>query len=336
MLTPTIAIVTRETRLQGLLARWGTKGAAKFRLKTAHAHEQVLRSAGKQKTEHSSTADDAQVASEFQEYENEDAAYRLALERLNSDLDLGFPVTHVSRDFLANYDFRGCMVVVVVGQDGLVANAAKYVGDVPIVAVNPDPQRIDGTLLPFQVAQVRRAIQNVLKGNARLREVTLAEAELNDGQRLLAFNDLFVGCNGHASARYTLTVDGHSEPQSSSGMIISTGAGSTGWLSSMFNMYSGFAEWLGGKASEPVQLSWEDARLAWVVREPFRSKQSYASLVAGLLEEGRELVIESIMPTRGVIFSDGVESDFMEFNTGSIARVRRAAQRAKLVVNDAR
>jgi hypothetical protein len=67
------------------------------------------------------------------------------------------------------------------------------------------------------------------------------------------------------------------------------------------------------------------------VREPFLSKQSRASLVAGLLEDGDELVIESLMPAKGVVFSDGIESDFLEFNSGSIARVRRAAQSARLV-----
>lgn len=349
---PAIAVVTRETRLQGLLARWGTIGAAKFRLRAAHAHERLLRTAaaGHDVDATGEVTDAALADAEFDAYAREDEAYRASLDRLQEELDLGFPVTHVSRDFLANYDFRNCLVVVVVGQDGLVANAAKYVGDVPIIAVNPDPQRIDGILLPFRVAGLRPAIHRVLQGTASLREVTLAEAELNDGQRLLAFNDLFVGCGSHASARYTLRVGNVAEPQSSSGIIISTGAGSTGWLSSMFNMYAGFRHWLGNLGLSTLQesqtphqdreldwnlgwnLSWDDLRLAWVVREPFRSKQTGVSLVAGLLEDGQELVIESLMPSRGVVFSDGVETDFLEFNSGSIARVRRSVQRARLVV----
>lgn len=334
---PTIAVVTRETRLQGLLARWGTVGAAKFRLSTAHAHQRELRASSQNAP--SATVGQpagletaAQVAAEFDQYEAEDSTYRGTLQRLLREIDCGFPISHVGREYLPTYDFRACLAVVVVGQDGLVANVAKYVGDVPIVAVNPDPERIDGVLLPFQVGKVRPALQQLLAGAARTREVTLAEAELNDGQRLLAFNDLFIGCSGHASARYTLTVAGQFESQSSSGMIISTGAGSTGWLSSMLNMYAGFSRWLGNEQAPALRLEWEDARLAWVVREPFQSKQSSVNLVAGLLDDGHELVVESLMPSRGVIFSDGVESDFLEFNSGTIARVRRAAHRAKLVV----
>lgn len=37
------------------------------------------------------------------------------------------------------------------------------------------------------------------------------------------------------------------------------------------------------------------------------------------------------IPATGCVFSDGIETDFVEFNSGSIARVRAAAQRAKLV-----
>jgi hypothetical protein len=335
MRSSVIAVVTRPTRLKGLVARWGTKGAAAFRLRLAQEHQAGRGNAvagGSVKSRSRASAPDAvAAAAEFTEYEQEDAVYQSVVEQLRDDLDLGYPVAFVDRDFLPNYNFNGCAAVVVVGQDGLVANTAKYVGDIPIVAVNPDPRRIDGVLLPFGAADARRAVQRVLKGTAPLRNVTLAEANLNDGQRLLAFNDLFIGCSGHASARYVVRIGGRAEPQSSSGMIVSTGAGSTGWLSSTFNMYQGFAAWLQTTANPGIVLPWDDPRLAWVVREPFRSKQSATTLVAGFLEKGAEIVVESLMPSRGVIFSDGIESDFLEFNSSAIVRIRRSQQHARLV-----
>ena len=268
----------------------------------------------------------------FASYEQEDRAQHGTLDQLKKELDLGYPLKFVEREYLPTFDFRGCIAVVVVGRDGLVANAAKYVGELPIVAVNPDPQRIDGVLLPFYVRQARQAVQRAAENRAKIREVTLAEVNLNDGQRMLAFNDFFIGCQSHVSARYVLRVDNQAEPQSSSGLIVSTGAGSTGWLSSVFNMAEGFAQWAGGGLQHRIQLAWEDRRLVWVVREPFRSKQSGADLVAGWLDQGNELVIESLMPSGGVIFSDGVESDFLEFTSGTIARIGVAQQRARLVV----
>ena len=160
-----------------------------------------------------------------------------------------------------------------------------------------------------------------------MRDVSLARATLHDGQTLLAFNDFFLGAKSHVSARYQLRVGHRSEEQSSSGILVSTGAGSTGWMSSVFNMAHGVAGFVGTQMSQRIRkMKWEDRSLLWAVREPFISQTSRAGLVMGSITEGEELVVESLMPSGGVIFSDGVESDFLEFNGGTIARLTVAAQ----------
>lgn len=342
LVTPGIAIVTRPTRLEGLRRRWGTLGQAKFRMAQAHAIEAERREGGgtaKQaprrgasggKLTHKKPVQSSQA--DFEDYRREDDIYQHVIDDLQKELQFGMPIKVVDRAFLPNFDFGTCSIVVVVGQDGLVANAAKYVGDLPIVAINPDPTRFDGILLPFQRPQARSVVGRVLDGRYQARPVTLAEALLNDGQRLLAFNDFFIGANSHISARYVLEAEGRSEPQSSSGILVSTGAGSTGWLSSVFNMAAGVSKFLGGATPERPSLAWEDRRLAWAVREPFVSRQSRAALVAGWINEPEELIVESLMPEGGVIFSDGVEADFLPFTSGTIARVRVSEQRANLVV----
>ena len=80
------------------------------------------------------------------------------------------------------------------------------------------------------------------------------------------------------------------------------------------------------------RLQWESPQLLIAVREPFASRHSQATLVAGLLEAGVELEVESHMPAGGVVFSDGVEADFLRFESGATARVRAADHRARLVV----
>jgi hypothetical protein len=326
IIRPGIAVVTRPTRMEGLLARWSTKPAAKFALAAAKAAE--LGRAGSR--DRASVARAAEA--EYEDLDEEDEVYHDSIAHLRSELEFDVPVQFVDRNYLPNLDFGRFVVVVVVGQDGLVANTAKYVGDVPIVGVNPDPARFDGVLLPFQLPQARSAVARVLEQRARTRNVTLAEVNLHDGQRLLAFNDLFIGCSSHVSARYTLRAGKNHESQSSSGILVATGAGSTGWLSSVFNMTSGIARSFGGPPQPRPELTWEDRTLAWAVREPFASKSSQAGLVFGMVNEGEELVVESQMPSNGVIFSDGVESDFLEFNGGAIARIAVSPQRARLVV----
>jgi hypothetical protein len=338
-LLPGITIVSAPTRLEGLRRRWGTKGQAKFLLMRAHAQEQERRQGQpvQQKRSRGAVAKKAaapavQQIAEFDDYEQEDALYKDVVDELEDELQFGLPVRRVDRSFVSNYDFGLSEVVVVVGQDGLVANTAKYVGNVPIVAINPDPARIDGVLLPFRLKDARTIVRRVLDKKSRQRAVTLAEASLNDSQKLLAFNDFFIGAASHVSARYVLETAVASEPQSSSGIIVSTGAGSTGWMSSVFNMARGIAHFQGDDAPPRPSLAWEDRRLIWTVREPFVSKRSQANLVAGWIDDASELVIESLMPEGGVIFSDGIESDFLPFTSGTIARIRVSPQRANLVV----
>lgn len=301
-----IVLVTRKTRLAQLVERFNTRAQAKFYIEHA--------------------------GGDFADYVLEDDTYRRSLEALHGDLDLGLKVQPIERAIVPTFLFAGTDLIVAVGQDGLVANVAKYAGAQPIVAINPDPARFDGVLLPFPPPAAARAVVRVLDGKATIREITLAEAHLADGQRLLAFNDLFIGARTHVSARYTLTDGDRREAQSSSGVLVSTGAGSTGWLSSVFNMSAAVAAFTGGHAGAPLQLGWEDPRLVYVVREPFASRQSRTTLVAGVIAAGGELRIESQMPAGGVIFSDGVEADALAFNAGAIAHVRAARQRTRLVV----
>lgn len=326
---PRIAVVTRETRLKGLLRRWATKGQAKFVFRKRAAVAAMQADASLQ-----TVAQSEQAAEEdFEEIETEDRTYQNSIRELVRTLDFGMPVQVVDRQFLPNFDFGLCAAVVVIGQDGLVANTAKYALGVPIVGINPDPARFDGVLLPFRLQEARGAVNRVLKQQARLRDVTLARATLHDGQTLLAFNDLFIGVNSHVSARYQLRAGDRQEEQSSSGILICTGAGSTGWMSSVFNMARGIAGFLGVKAPERrQQMAWDDRRLMWAVREPFLSRTTQAALVMGSVPEREELTVESLMPAGGIIFSDGVEADFLEFNAGSIARITVAEERARLVV----
>jgi NAD kinase len=302
-----LVVVTRKTRLAELVNRFNTRSQAQFYI--GHA------------------------SGDFSDYQREDDAYRASLELLQRSLDMGVPVQFVDRALLSTFQFHAEDVVLTLGQDGLVANTAKYAGNQPIVAFNPEPERFDGVLLPFAPVQARATVERIFHEKARIRTVTLAEARLTDGQRLLAFNDLFIGPRTHVSALYRITHGDRSERQSSSGLIVSTGAGSTGWISSAFNMASGMASYSNGAAIKAQRMAWEERRLLYVVREPFASRHSASSMVIGTVEAGDKLCIESLMPTCGVIFSDGVEADYLAFNSGSIAHIGVAEQCAHLVVS---
>jgi hypothetical protein len=215
-----------------------------------------------------------------------------------------------------------------------VSNTAKYLDGQSIVGVNPDPSRIDGVLLPFQAKTAAEGVARVVERKAIARPITMAEVHLNDGQKLLAFNDFYIGQRTHISSRYRLRWKKQSEPQSSSGVLVSTGVGSTGWLSSTQNMAQAVSRLLLPESPPKLpalRLEWEDPRLVFVVREPFRSRASQVRLTAGMIEAGEELTIESLMPDGGVIFSDGVEADALAFNSGTVAAIRASDRKAHLV-----
>lgn len=298
-------IVKNKTRLEALNERLNTKAQSKF---------YIERSGGN-----------------FEDYEKEHDTFHEAFNKLQTRLSKVIKNKTIDRSFVPSYIFSENNLIVVIGQDGLVANTAKYSRGVPIIAVNPDKKRYDGILLPFDVDDFLPAVEHVLTGNFPSRVMRFAEAKLNDGQRLLAFNDLFIGAASHASARYKITYQNRKEEHSSSGLIVSTAAGSTGWLSSVFNMAYGIAG-LYEPNLQPKRPLLNDQELLFAVREPFKSVRTQTDISVGILNAQIKLSVESLMPTGGVIFSDGMESDFLRFNSGAIATIGVAPETALMVI----
>ncbi len=63
-------------------------------------------------------------------------------------------------------------------------------------------------------------IDYVVRENRSATAITMAEAVLSDGHRLLRVNDLFISPKTHTSARYEIELGNQKETQSSSGIII--------------------------------------------------------------------------------------------------------------------
>ena len=305
-----IVVVTRKTALEELVERFGSKEQAHFYL------------------EH--------MGLPFVDYQNAHDVYHAALADLQKAIPARQRAQILDRSFLPNFLFDPMDLVVTLGPDGLVVNTGKYTDGQPLLAFNPDPDRIDGVLIPFSVAQAPHVLTRVLAWKYTHKEITLAQAALNDGQRLFAVNDLFIGQRTHVSARYRLRRGDREEDQISSGIIVSTGAGSTGWLRSVVTGASAVAEaFVHSKKIHAVRdrqrFDPSAERLCFSVREPFVSRVSSADMVFGDINRGERLEIVSQMPQNGVIFSDGVEADFLHFNSGAIAKIQVAEKKIFLV-----
>lgn len=306
-----IVVITRKTALEELVERFNTRDQARFYL------------------EH--------MGLSFAEYQGAHDAYQRSLALLKASLPKDVRHQFVERAFLPTFTFGDSDLIVTLGPDGLVVNTAKYLSNQPLLAFNPDPQRIDGILVPWQVHAAEYALRDSLQGRLPLKHVSMAKAELNDGQALYAVNDLFIGQQTHVSARYALRHGPRAETQSSSGLIVSTGAGSTGWFRSIITGATEIVEaYAERKDLDPIKdnyrFDWEANYLYYSVREPFVSKTSSANFVFGRIEAEERLLLTSQMPQNGVIFSDGIEEDYLPFNSGAIAEIGLADKKVHLVV----
>jgi NAD kinase len=228
----------------------------------------------------------------------------------------------VERDDLDRFLFAEDDIVVALGQDGLVANVAKYLSGQPVVGLNPEPERVPGVLVRHPPAATADLLADVAAARATFEHRTMAQARLDDGQHLVALNEIFVGHASHQSARYVLDADGRSERQSSSGLIVATGTGATGWAASIDRE----------RAHHLALPAPGEPALAWFVREAWPSVATDTTLTAGLLGPSAKLGVTCELGEGAVVFGDGIEADRLQPSWGQRVTVGVAETALALVV----
>ena len=303
-----IILITQKTRLENLITRYNTAGQAKFYVES-----------------HGGSFDD---------YILEDKLYRAAVKKTVDFAETYGRLQVIDRDFIPNFIFGENDLVIVVGRDGLVVNTLKYLNKQKLIGINPDPDRWDGVLLPFRADEKTKIIPETVNNIRQVKSVTFAQAKLNDGQSLIGVGDIFIGQKTHVSARYELSIGNLKETQSSSGIIVSTGLGATGWLKSILAGAEGINRYYKGNSRLETESNFKcDSRcLYYSVREPYPSNSTGTQIVFGKIKEREKLSITSYMPENGVIFSDGMEQDFLEFNSGTKAEIGVCQKCGNLVV----
>jgi len=294
-LLPRVVLVVRETEYDLLLARHATAAQAEFFL--------------------------ASRGQSIAEIQRRHQRLQRGMQQVTSSIPGRWRRTRVWRRDLDRFDFSPEDIVVVVGQDGLVANTAKYLQGQPVVGVNPDPEQYDGVLVPHPPEALADLLATVARGRGHAEARTMVSATLDDGQQLLALNEIFVGVRSHQSARYEISFDGQQEDQSSSGLIAATGSGATGWARSIHRERG---------STTPLPRPTE-RRLVFFVREAFPSHTTGTALTEGILDEHQPLTVCSHNNDGGVIFGDGIEDDYLVFEYGQQAQLRPAETSLQLV-----
>lgn len=293
--SPRVVLVTRRSEYEELIARHATRGQAAFFLESRDQN--------------------------IDEVESWHRRMYTALEQVANVVPSSWRRARVERADLDRFLFEPDDIVVALGQDGLVANLAKYLSGQPVIGLNPMPDRYDGVLVRHAPESAAELLAVAAGDASAFEALTMVQASLDDGQTILALNEIFIGHQTHQSARYAIRFGDRREHQSSSGMIVATGTGASGWARSIH---------LACRSALELPRPTDDA-LAFFVREPFPSRSSSTAIREGRLVTGDGLEILSQMNAGGVIFGDGIEGDRLEFSWGRVARVGIAEPRLNLL-----
>jgi hypothetical protein len=212
---------------------------------------------------------------------------------------------------------------VAVGQDGLVANIAKYLDGQVVIGINPEPGRNPGVLVPHPPGAAAALLAAAASPHAseRAERHAMVEAVTDDRQRLAALNEIYIGQASHQTARYTLSLPGgHGERQASSGLIVATGTGATGWSRSA---------WLERKSTLALPGP-ADRRLTWFVREAWPSPATGTTLTEGDLA-GEQALTVTAESDQLVLFGDGIEADATPLAWGQSATIHLSTQTLQLL-----
>ncbi|RMD79981.1 MAG: hypothetical protein D6820_07410 [Lentisphaerae bacterium] len=214
------------------------------------------------------------------------------------------------------HDVRGVEIVISVGGDGTLIEAARYMENQQLLGVNSDPQRSVGYFCAGTRANFRELLKQALAGT--LREIRLCRMELIlDGIRLpeLVMNELLIAHERpSAMSRYELCIGDIREVHYGSGLWLSTAAGSSGAI------YSA-----GGRQQPP-----RSRRLQFLARELFQKRERGYRLVHGFVGEGQSVFVRSLM-REGEIWLDGSHIRH-PFGYGAVLEARLAKFPLRLLV----
>lgn len=191
---------------------------------------------------------------------------------------------------LKEKDFYGVDLVISVGGDGTFVRAANFIKDQLIVGINSDPATSEGMLKSLLANEVEK-LNKIFDGEYKIIKRERARVLLNGKEiREQVINAVFLGAESQFHcARYVINFKGQKEEQRSSGVLVSTGSGSTGWFKSA-----------GGEV-----FKYDEKKLKFIVREPYSGDRLFCpKIFSGDICEKEFIEIISMRDYGGVVAVD--------------------------------
>jgi hypothetical protein len=288
-----VLIVTKESKYE--------YERAKFNL----SHDEILRkySGEKANVEAILKSHDAQVAS------------RQELRKLLPDS----PVISLSspdlRNIVNRYD-----TVIAFGGDNSFSYVSHFLDSIPIMGINSDPSRSVGALCAWDARRLDETIRSLQEGKFEIEEWTRLTAQLNGTTLSPATSEYFFGEDRRKDmSRHLMVYRGTEIETKGSGVIVSTGAGSTGW-------YDSAIRFLHPNGKNFLKT---EEKAAFVVTEPYRFRADPRHVYEGEILPDEEIVLHSLNDGSGYATSDCWEE--YDFFRGKRAAVKISEEPLRVI-----
>lgn len=221
-----------------------------------------------------------------------------------------------NRDKLRNSQFLKKDLIIAVGGDGTFLRAAQFIEHQLILGVNADPKNKEGFFMRHSKSNSEKKIMQILKSEFKVKKLSRLEAYINNKKiDPLALNEFFIGARkSYHAAKYDIQIGKKKERQKSSGILVTTPAGSYAWSKSCCNK----------------TLPLKSKYYQFIVREPYEGRifRNY-KLKYGLLNKKQEVKIISEM-LDGVLIADSVSKEY-DFKNGSKATIRLSSKTLNVI-----
>ena len=221
-----------------------------------------------------------------------------------------------NRDTLDKSQFKGKELVIAVGGDGTFLRAAQFIGKQMLFGVNADVKNKEGFFMKSNKKGFEKKLEKILKNKARILELPRLQASI-DGRKvgIMALNEFYIGSRkAYHAAKYIIKIGNKKERQKSSGVLVTTPAGSYSWA----------------KSCRGKVLPLKSQEFQYIVREPYEGKvfKNYG-ITYGILSKGHNAEIISEM-LDGIIVADSVSREF-DFKEGKKAKIRLSNKKIRVV-----
>jgi len=220
----------------------------------------------------------------------------------------GLEITYTWKNTLTKGELADMDLAISIGGDGTALSASHFVEDKPLLAVNSSPETSVGALTTLNLGELKEKLEQISKKNFKTENLERIEVAINGKPaEHLALNEVFIASEkAYHISKYKIKFKNEEELQRSSGLIFSTGTGSTAWF----------------KSAGGIPFSPQSKFIRMIVREPYCGKNE-CKIIKNLEIKERDF-IEITPLVKSVLAIDSIREYFLNPEDKIIIKISKS------------